>query len=227
MIQEYPLEKRAAILPYFGDHTKLDLILKAYITEGWGKVFVDSMHEPKILLLQYSFFNFLSGNPNNDHLEELLSYIPRHNIIILSNEEWIQALKKHFRFKFVEKKDCRWKFSSIDLDLAHISKLAGKVPTEFTLEKINESNVELFTGELIEAILGLFDSKELFLKKGFGYCLRDGNTIVCAAITGHPPFKNAFEIQVNTDRKYQKKGLATVICAALIKDSLENDFKPH
>jgi len=81
--------------------------------------------------------------------------------------------------------------------------------------------------ELIEAILGLFDSKELFLKKGFGYCLRDGNTIVCAAITGHPPFKNAFEIQVNTDRKYRKKGLATVVCAALIKDSLENGFKPH
>ncbi len=132
MIQEYPLKKRTTILPYFGDHTKLDLILKASIREGWGKIFVDSMDEPKILLFQHDFFNFLSGNPNNDLLEELLSHIPHQKIIILPNEEWAKALKKHFGFKFVEKKDDRWKLSSIDLDLAHISKLARKIPTEFT-----------------------------------------------------------------------------------------------
>jgi RimJ/RimL family protein N-acetyltransferase len=227
VIQEYPLEKRTEILPYFGDHTKLDLILKASITEGWGKIFVDSMDEPKILLFQHDFFNFLSGNPNNEFLEELLSKIPPHKIIILPNEEWAKSLKKHYGFKFVEKKDDRWKLSSIDLDLVHISNLAGKIPTEYTLEKIDENNVELFTGELKEEIIGLFDSKEIFLKKGFGFCIRDGDTIACAAATGHPPFENAFEIQVITDKKYRKKGLATVACAALIKYSLENDFKPH
>lgn len=227
MIHEYPLEKRTTILPYFGDHTKLDLAINAFIVEGWGKVFVDSIHDPKILLLQYSYFNFLSGNPNNDHLEELLSYIPRHKIIILSSEEWVKALKKHFGFRFVEIKNSRWKFSSNDLKITHISKLAENTSTGFILEKINESNLGLFAGELIGAILGLFGSKELFLKKGFGYCLRDGSTIVCAAITAHPPFKNAFEIQVNTDKEYRKKGLATIVCATLIKYSLENGFIPH
>ncbi|MHA2073571.1 MAG: GNAT family N-acetyltransferase [Candidatus Hodarchaeales archaeon] len=227
MIQEYPLEKRTTILPHFGDHTKLDLIIKAFITEGWGKIFVDSIEDPKVLLFQHDFFNFLSGNPNNENLEELLSHIPRHKIIILPNEEWAKALKKHFRFKFVKKKNSRWKLSSTDLDLAYISKLEGKFLKGFTLEKIDENNAELFTGELKGEIFDLFDSKELFLKKGFGYCLRDGNTIACAAATGHPPFENAFEIQVITDRKYRKKGLATVACAALIKYSLENGFKPH
>lgn len=227
MIQEYPLEKRTTILPYFGDHTKLDLVINAFIIERWGKVFVDSMHDPKILLLQYSYFNFLSGNPNNDHLEELLSYIPRHKVIILPSEEWVKALKKHFRFKFVEIKNIRWKFSSNDLNLTHISKLADNSYTEFILEKIDESNINLFTGELKGSILGLFGTLELFLKKGFGYCLRDGNIIVCSAITAHPPFKNAFEIQVNTDKNYRKKGLATIVCATLMKYSLKNGFIPH
>lgn len=227
MIQEYPLEKRMAIIPLFGEHKRLDLIIKASIAEGWGKIYVDSIENPKILLFQLDFVNFVSGNPFNKQITELLSLIPPHKMIFVPTEEWAKILKNHFGFKFVEKKESRWKLFSSQLDINHISNLAGSIPTGFTLEKIDSANAELFTAELKGEIFELFGSKELFLEKGFGFCLREDVTICAAAATGHPPYKKSFEIQVITDRKYRKKGLATVACAALIKYSLENGFKPH
>lgn len=215
------------VLPFFDEHERLDLILKSCIMEEKGKVFVDSIDKPDILLYHHSFINFISGNPHNEHVKELLSLIPPHKMIFIPNEEWVKALKDNFGFKLIEKKDSRWKLSSTQLSIDHVSNLAKTIPEGYTLEKIDGMNADLFTDTFKEAIFDLFGSAELFLEKGFGYCIRAGDTIVCAAATGDSPYEQAFEIQVMTDKQHRKKGLATIACAALIQYSLENEFKPQ
>ncbi|MHA1451140.1 MAG: GNAT family N-acetyltransferase, partial [Candidatus Hodarchaeales archaeon] len=197
MVSEYPLDEKETII-----------------------------ENPDVFLYQHSIITFVSGNPQNEQVNELLSLIPLHRMIIIPNEEWVKALKAKFSFRLIEKKNSRWKLSSSQLSIDNVASYIKTIPEGYTLEKINEKNAGLFLGLLKDEILGLFDEGE-FLEKGFGYCIRSGDDIVCAAATGHPPYNQAFEIQVVTDKKHRKKGLATIACAALIKYSLEHGFKPQ
>jgi RimJ/RimL family protein N-acetyltransferase len=72
----------------------------------------------------------------------------------------------------------------------------------------------------------LFDSPEDFVERGFGFCLLHGDQIASVATTFAVCSKGV-EIQINTRKEHQRKGLATVAAAALIVHSLEQGLDPN
>ena len=72
-----------------------------------------------------------------------------------------------------------------------------------------------------------FGSSEEFYENGIAYCIKYQEKIVSMAST-FTPFTDEFEIQVDTsDPDHRRKGLATVVSAALMVYALENGLIPQ
>jgi RimJ/RimL family protein N-acetyltransferase len=67
------------------------------------------------------------------------------------------------------------------------------------------------------------------VKTGFGFCILDDKGRLASYAYTPFPFIDEFEIQVFTKNcpEYRRKGLATTVCAALIKHGLEKKLVPH
>jgi GNAT superfamily N-acetyltransferase len=226
MIQEISIDQRKTLIPLFDEHPYLTSIIKSILNEGWGKVYVENPENPKVALISYTSFYVLTGNSKSEVARDLLSHIPHHKIILIPNDDWVDLLREYWGIRLVEKKNDRTKFSSSELDLRQIKMFKEKLPEGFTIEHINPKNAQIFDKTMKETFFFLFGSIEVFLEKGFGFCIKKGNEIIGAAATGNPLYNNTFEIQVYIQKKYRRRGLATVICAYLIEYSLENGIEP-
>ena len=71
-----------------------------------------------------------------------------------------------------------------------------------------------------------YPSLEKFIERNFGFYIRDRNIIASLALAATPLYNNEFEIQIETDPAYRRKGLAMIVCAKLIQYSLENGLTP-
>ena len=72
-----------------------------------------------------------------------------------------------------------------------------------------------------------FGSSDSFFEMGIAYCIKHEDTVVSMAST-FTPHTDVFEVQVDTfETEHRRKGLATVVSAALIVHALENDFVPY
>jgi GNAT superfamily N-acetyltransferase len=227
MFVEYPAEKHEELIPFFDSHTRLTVGIQAILKEGLGQVLVDSRETPGIALLSYEGLYMLAGDSQNASAKKLLSCIPRHRIIVAPDEGWENLLKEYWGIRLIPIP--RTKFSSSTLDLDHIKKLKTNVADEFILERIKAENIGGFDEGVANELFGFFRGPENFLKRGFGFCVRDGEKVVSFAATGLIPFNNAFETQVMTANSpdYRRKGLATAVCTHLIEYSLEHGFDPR
>ena len=65
-----------------------------------------------------------------------------------------------------------------------------------------------------------FESKEAYLRLGRGMVLMKGGRIVSGA-SSYSRYREGIEIEVDTVPEERKRGLATIVCAALILNCLE------
>ena len=123
----------------------------------------------------------------------------------------------------------RYAFTSENLDLAHLISLRERLPEGFTLRPIDQPLAEMIRslkGELVEDQLGNFASIDDFLENGFGFAILEREKIVTLA-SSFVVCDAGIEIQINTDRNYEGRGLGTVVGAALIVESLERGLDPN
>ena len=229
MVVEYPIEKSNDLISLFQDHKNLTTIINSLLLGRKFKILVDDQQHPKVALISHPDFNILSGDRSNAATMDLLSYIPRHRLIVVPNEEWASLLKNHYGIRLIPSN--RTKFSSKELRLEHIRDLKKDLPEGFVLELVTKDNVTQIYEKMDETrmIIDLFGSTDEFLENGFAYCIKHNDDVVSVATAGHPPINGAFEIQVETinSPEYRRKGLATVACANLIEYALENGLEPR
>lgn len=87
------------------------------------------------------------------------------------------------------------------------------VPTGLRLERIDAKFLErcAWGGYKVE----VFGSGAAALQHGLGYCLLDGEQVVSEAFAG-PLSRGTLEIGTITHADYQRRGLATIVCARTI-----------
>ena len=199
------------------------------LDEKRGRVLVDNLENPKLGLFSYKFFHIPTGNSKHESAKEILKHSPKHKIIVVPDDDWAELVKQRWGWRLIP--ITRTKFSSQNLNLEFIKGLKNNLPEGLTLSKIGKMEADYIAQNMeeMEMIIDLFGDTDNFMKKGFGYCVKDGEKIVSVAATGSPPYKKAFEIQVETLNKseYRRKGLASTACAHLIEYSLENGFDPR
>ncbi|NHK31150.1 MAG: GNAT family N-acetyltransferase [Asgard group archaeon] len=225
MIEEFPTEKRIELLPYFAEHKYLRLLFEGLLREGIGIAYVNNIENPKAILIGKQMIYFLAGDPDDSCVPELLKQIPSQRLILVPSEEWVNKLKEFWEEKLHPYH--RTKFSSKQLDIKHMQEIQKKLPEKLTIKKLTNETITKISTQAKTIISMLFQSLDDFLERNFGFCILDGDKIASLALAASPMYDKHFEIHIETDPGYQRRGLALIICAKIIEYSLQNNLVPH
>jgi RimJ/RimL family protein N-acetyltransferase len=121
----------------------------------------------------------------------------------------------------------RTKFSSKQLNIKHMQEIQKKLPEKFKITKLTKKTISKISTQAKTIIGLLFQSLDDFIERNFGFCILDGDKIASLALAASPIYDKHFEIHIETDPKYQRMGLALIVCAKIIEYSLQNNLVPH
>lgn len=224
MVIELSISETNEIEHLFEEHRWLKTVIQYAFREEKGKVYVTDINNPEVAILQIGFV-FLGGNPESSQVISLIDALPAGPQLIVPTLNWANKLTEVLSDKV--KRIPRFGFSHSKLDLEHLRVLKNTLPQEFTLEQINLETARTTPRALVPAIPFFFGSPESFIERGFGYCVKHDGAVVSTAMTAMP-FEREFEIEVDTmdTPEYRRKGLATVVSAALVEHALIEGLIP-
>jgi hypothetical protein len=217
---------RSPLMELFAQHKRHQSMILPWLEEGYGVVKVDSFQSPKVAWLSFHPLNFVAGDAGNKAALNLIRTFPPNNILIVPDDEWAHLIEDEWAGR--KRHQFRWRLSPESLNMDHIRKLKSCIPTGFELMPIDMNAMVNSDDEFWEDVLLYFGSYGNFLKDGFGYCIKHGERVVSVAYTDFP-FVDAFEVEVITKQSisYRRKGLGTIVSAALIEDGLSRRLIPH
>jgi GNAT superfamily N-acetyltransferase len=225
MIEEFPIENRIDLLPHFVKHKYLRLLFEGLLREGIGVAYVNNIENPKVVLIGKQMVYFIAGDPKDSAVPELLKQIPPQRLIFAPTKEWVNKMKEFWGEKLHPYH--RTKFSSKQLDIKHMQEILRKLPDKLTIEKLTNKTIDKISTQAKTIINLLFHSLDDFLERNFGFCILDRDKIASLALAASPMYDKHFEIHIETDPGYQRRGLALIICAKIIEYSLQNNLVPH
>ncbi|WP_212936917.1 GNAT family N-acetyltransferase, partial [Bacillus hominis] len=192
-----------------------------------GNAWVNDLENPKVAQITVGIFTFYAGDSNAKETEELLRNIPERILVIVNSDEWKKRLETFHERKI--DKFLRYKFKR-NADVFNHTKLQSFIsalPKGYELRKIDEhiaNNPSLHN--VSEDFISQFCSIDDYVNRGIGYCILYNGEVVCGA-SSYSIYDDGIEIEVATDFDHRRKGLATVVCAALILDCLEKGKYPN
>ena len=226
MIIEFPTIKTELLLPIFRKNPYLFILTKAILNDNLGCVYADDLENPKVVLLTYKVFEIIAGDHTLDASTEILKYITENRLVVLPDNDWLKITED----KLILTPYPRIQFSSEKLSIKHLDTLLEtKLPDGFRLQKLDVETVYNLNPKLTPAFLPFYGSPEAMVNRGLGYCIKEDEKVVSIAAAQMPIYDNEFKVEAFTedDKKYRRKGFATLACAALIKESLEKGITPH
>lgn len=208
---------------------KWNYIADAILEGSMGKVLVNDKENPSVAALSLPKYKIyiLGGDATHPAAREFLTKIPSFSFLFFGTQGWIKLLDEVQSGKIIGLK--RHTFSSESLDIEKLKALRSQLPENFKIERINLQYAQQIAAEKSNLADGQslgFVSPEDFIERGFGYCALENRKIVCVASTGAVCSKG-IEVQINTHKKYRKRGLASATSAALIIECLEKGIDPN
>jgi RimJ/RimL family protein N-acetyltransferase len=200
------------------------------ILEGaMGEVLADDDVNPQVAVLEIPKLGLFipGGDPNHPAAREYIKNLAKFSTLIFASERWEDLLKEIHAEKCVSMQ--RYAFTSEKLDIEHLRQLAARIPGGYRLEQMDLNLAKQLAAEKSEFAsdhMLNFDSVEDFMRRGFGFCILEGDEIVSVATTFAICAKG-IEIQINTREKQRGKGLATVVAAHLLLHCLQNGLDPN
>lgn len=198
-------------------------------TPGW--VAVDSREQPRTVLASAPAAEYVIGDCSSPEFNQALVSLITEEIIPQGRQKgwavfnlhywpdgWEQVLDVVFANTVVVKNYQRYfKFAKRCVEWQ------GMLPAGFTLHQINGKLLEQEHLENVARIRGSaegdFGSVEAFLQRGFGLCLLHGD-VVASWCTSDAASGNRCELGIHTDRRYRRRGLATIALAATVDHCL-------
>lgn len=226
-----PLLDRKKAAPHFSNY-KWNYLAEAILDGHHGEVRVDDIKQPNVSVLALPPLPlfFVGGDPSHPAARRFLKTLPPRSMLIFADQDevWGNLCSELHGIKSF--KANRYAFTSENLDIETLRSLRDKLPEGFALKQIDLPLARQIAADkknpLTEDHILTFDSAADFLKKGFGYVIMEGDKIVSIAST-FVVCDSGIEIQINTDKKYEGRGLGTAVGAALIVHSLENGLDPN
>lgn len=206
----------------------------ARLFEGWeetliysclqkvmGKIFVTDKAEPKSAMAFVGCFAFPAGEPS----EELILGKPDGFVIMVpQNDAWAELIEKCYpdavkRTRFAIRKDTRF-------DIGFLKKIVAGLPEGYELKDIDPEIYDMcMTDPVTASFVCVFENKERYLEEGRGMVILKDGKIVSGA-SSYTRYKEGIEIEVDTCEAERRKGLATIVCAALILRCLDEGLYP-
>jgi len=226
MVKELVLTNWNKVAPLFASHILARSVIHPCIQTGLGSIVVDDVDSPTVAMYSTPLMVFAAGNPQTSSAKELVASIRPYVLLTASNKNWKHLLKREWRDRLVT--DIRTHLDHSTLDIHHLRNLKKLLEPKYTLKKLDLNGALQIKEDYSIPIRLYFGSIENLVEKGLGFCIMDEEKVVSLAYTPFP-FIDEFEIQVYTEDlpEYRRKGLATVVSAALLEYGLEKGLVPH
>lgn len=225
MIYEANIHTRKKLVSMFEDFNSV--VLLSYLQGHMGTAWVNNLENPTVAQITVGIFTFYAGDPNVKETEELLRNIPERILVIVNSEEWKKRLETFYERKIDKFLRYKFKRNSKVFNRPKLQSLISTLPKGYELRRIDEhiaNNPTLHN--LSEDFIGQFQSVEDYINRGVGYSILYNGEVVCGA-SSYSIYDDGIEIEVATDHNHRRKGLATVVSAALILDCLEKGIYPN
>lgn len=207
-----------------------------------GKLWVDHIETPRIALAESyatGSFAFIGTYESEEDFLNLSNYLRNelfpqlkengydHFEFSIDSEMIRTSMLGMFKDKMIQsEKECSYRINTIPKK-THI------LPTEYQIRKIDESfwsmlldgkykNEEFLRIRLLES----WHSFEDFINKSIAYCTIYDNRIV-AVMVGTACYNNVIAIDIETEEKHRRMGLAYSMAVDFIADCLKNNYIPQ
>lgn len=186
-----------------------------------GKVFVTDTENPKSAMAFVGVFAFVAGEPDR----ELVINKPDGFVVMIpQNDGWSELIEECFpdarKFtRYAIRKDTVF-------DREKLEKMVAGLPEGYELKKIDSELYDLCMKDPVTFdFVSVFGSKEKYLELGRGMMiLKDGKFV--SGASSYMRYKEGIEIEVDTIPSERRKGLASVVCSALILACLDEGLYP-
>ena len=196
-------------------------LIYSCVQKVMGKVFVTDTEKPGSAMAFVGCFAFLAGEPDR----ELVINKPDGFVIMVPQDErWTELIEECFpdarRFtRYAIRKDTVF-------DREKLKKTVEGLPEGYDLKKIDSDIYDLCVKDPVTAdFVSAFGSKEKYLELGRGMVILKDGKIVSGA-SSYTRYKEGIEIEVDTVPPERRKGLASIVCSALILNCLEEGLYP-
>ena len=186
-----------------------------------GKIYVTDLEQPKSAFAFVGCFGFYAGEPNR----ELVFNKPDGFVIMVpQNEKWAILIEECYPSskrvtRYAIKKDTTF-------DAEMLREEIKKLPDGYELKKIDAGIYDqCLENPATEDFVSAFESKEKYLQIGRGMVITKNGTIVSGA-SSYTRYNEGIEIEVDTVEPERRKHLATIACAALILNCLDEGLYP-
>ena len=186
-----------------------------------GRVYVTDLDSPRSAFAFVGCFGFYAGEPNR----ELVTHKPADFVIMTpQNEAWAALIEECYptakrSVRYAIKKDTKFDEEKLKSELS-------RLPAGYELRRIDaEIYDKCLESPVTEDFVLSFESKEQYLKIGRGMVILKDGAIVSGA-SSYTRYNEGIEIEVDTVEAERRKHLATVVCAALILECLEEGLYP-
>jgi len=208
----------------FADYPKRDFSIDSFFDAQFGEMFVDDIVNPTVARLDNVHgFIYFAGDATSDCAEELMNTIENGSVLILHNEQWIQLGKKVHHDNLT--KHIRFSLSTDKLNIEHLEKLSASNPENYQVQMVDAKLATKILDSKVHWLLTPFKSADDFVKRGIGACIYHNGELACFASSGGV-CKKGVELQLITMSKFRQKGMATLVCAKLIKECLQKNLIP-
>lgn len=208
-----------------------------------GKIYVDDLINPKTFYVVHPYgMTLLFGESNNKNFNQAFKNYALNKDNSRDTTEWMQAfpdswdnlLSDLFKDVLVKSADNTEKIEK------GIVELNTRVNFKFNIEKhepLSAQNIDKdisivrADGQMFRDMQGsvvplyFWDSEEDFLKNGVAYGLFYKDELASMSFSSYW-FGSEFEMGIETKAKFRGKGLAELVCRAIIDYCVENNFAP-
>ncbi|QWU45558.1 GNAT family N-acetyltransferase [Bacillus sp. NP247] len=225
MIYEANIHTRKKLVSMFEDFN--NVILLSYLQGHMGTAWVNDLENPTVAQISVGIFTFYAGDSSAIETEELLRNIPDRILVIVNSDEWKQRLEIFHERKIDKFLRYKFKRNPEVFDRTKLQAYISLLPKGYELRKIDEHIVNNPTlHKVSEDFTSQFRSIDDYVDRGIGYSILYHGEVVCGA-SSYSIYDDGIEIEVATDSEHRRKGLATVVSAALILDCLEKGKYPN
>ena len=198
-----------------------ETLIYSYLQKVMGKILVTDTDNPVSAMAFVGCFAFLAGEPDR----ELIVNKPDGFVIMTpQNERWSELIEACFPdarkvTRYAIRKDTVF-------DRNRLAEMVSETPEGYELKKIDSDIYDLCMKDPVTAdFVSAFGSKEKYLELGRGMVILKDGKIVSGA-SSYTRYREGIEIEVDTVPFERRKGLATIVCAALMLACLEEGLYP-
>jgi len=223
-------DNREVIASIFSNMNNTPLVLsylQGYIGKGWA----DRKMNPTCAQILVGDFSILAGDSTSENADLLVFNIPSQSkypwlLIIPQHNGWSRLIEKHYpdrnyrMTRYAIKNDTKFSIDNLQVNIKNLN-------SKYELLRIDERLYNLcLKHPQLKDLCSHFLSPEDYVRHGLGFCIVHNGEVVCGA-SSYAVYDDGIELEIDTDERYRRQGLATVCASRLIIECINTGRYPR